>query len=39
MILINFQKAFDTINHDILIRKLEFVEFFEKTTKWFKSYY
>ena len=30
MILIDLQKAFDTVNHKI--------EFSEETTKWFKSY-
>ena len=38
MILIDLQKAFDTVNHDILLKKMEFVGFSEETTKWFKSY-
>ena len=38
MILINLQKAFDTINHDILIKKMTFLGFSEETTNWFKSY-
>ena len=38
MILIDLQKAFDTVNHDILLKKLEFIGFSEETTKWFKSY-
>ena len=38
MILINLQKAFDTVNHNILLKKMEFIGFSEETTKWFKSY-
>ena len=38
MILIDLQKDFDTVNHDILLNKLEFIGFSEETTKWFKSY-
>ena len=38
MILIDLQKAFDTINHDILIKKMTFLGFSEETTNWFKSY-
>ena len=38
MILIDLQKAFDTINHDILIQKMTFLGFSEETTNWFKSY-
>ena len=38
MILIDLQKAFDTVNHDILLKKMEFIGFSEETTKWFKSY-
>ena len=38
MILIHLQKAFDTVNHDILSKKMEFIGFSEDTTKWFKSY-
>ena len=38
MILIDLQKAFDTVNHEILLKKMEFIEFSEETTKWFKSY-
>ena len=38
MILIDLQKAFDTVNHDILLKKMEFVGFSEETTKWFKPY-
>ena len=38
MILIDLQKAFDTVNHDILLKKMEFIRFSEETTKWLKSY-
>ena len=38
MTLINLQKVFDTVNHDILLKKMEFIGFSEETTKWFKSY-
>ena len=37
MILIDLQKAFDIVNHDILLKKMEFIGFSEETTKWFKS--
>ena len=37
MILIDLQKAFDTVNHDILLKTMEFLGFPEETTKWFKS--
>ena len=38
MILIDLQKAFDTINHLLLLEKMTFLGFSEKTIKWFKSY-
>ena len=38
VILIDLQKDFDTVNHDILLKKMEFIGFSEETTKWFKSY-
>ena len=38
MILIDLQKAFDTINHEILINKMEFLGFFKNVILWFKSY-
>ena len=38
MILIDLQKAFDTINHEILLGKLNAIGFSEKTVAWFKSY-
>ena len=37
MILIDLQKAFDTIDHEILLQKLKAMKFSESTIKWFKS--
>ena len=38
MILIDLQKAFDTIDHKILLEKMTFLGFSEKTINWFRSY-
>ena len=38
MILIDLQKAFDAINHEILINKMEYVGFSKYVILWFKSY-
>ena len=38
MILIDLQKAFNTIDHEILLQKLKAIKFSENTIKWFKSY-
>ena len=38
MILIDLQKAFDMINHDILLKKLSIIGFSDDTAKWFQSY-
>ena len=38
MILIDLQKAFDMINHDILLKKLSIIGFSDHTVKWFQSY-
>ena len=38
MVLIDLHKAFDTVNHSILLKKMEFIGFSEETTKWIKSY-
>ena len=38
MILIALQKASDTINHDILLKKLSIIGFSDHTFKWFQSY-
>ena len=38
MILINLQKAFDTIDHEILIEKVKCMGFSNDVTKWFECY-
>ena len=38
MILIDLQKAFDTINHYILLNKLSIIGFFDHAVKWCPSY-
>ena len=38
MIFIDLQKAFDTINHDIRLKKLSIIAFSDHTVKWFQSY-
>ena len=38
MILIDLQKAFDTIDHDVLLQKLYVIGFSKRTLNWFKSY-
>ena len=38
MTLIDLQKAFGTIDHEILLQKLKVIKFSESTIKWFKSY-
>ena len=38
MILIDLQKAFDTLDHDILLEKMECMGFKKPVIKWFKSY-
>ena len=36
MILIDLQKVFDTINHEILLKKLEAIGFSYKCVRWFR---
>ena len=38
IILIDLQKTFDTINHEILLGKWHTIGFSEKALAWFKSY-
>ncbi|MEO1917133.1 MAG: reverse transcriptase family protein, partial [Candidatus Thioglobus sp.] len=38
MILIDLQKAFDTIDHEILLQKMKYLGFSAATIKWFESY-
>ena len=38
MILIDLQKAFATINHDILLKKSSIIGFSDHTVKWFQSH-
>ena len=39
MILIDLQKAFDTIDHQILIRKMKYLGFSKNLIGWFKLYF
>ena len=39
MILIDLQKAFDTINHHILPKKMLALRFSDHSKNWFKSYF
>ena len=39
MILIDLQKAFDTIDHNILLEKLKAIGFCDDTVNWFHSYW
>ena len=36
-VFIDFQKAFDTVNHDILLKKLEYYGIRDKSKKWLRS--
>ena len=38
MILIDLQKAFDTIDHQILMKKMKYLGFSKNVFPWFKSY-
>ena len=39
MILIDLQKAFDTVDHNILLEKLKAIGFCDNTAKWLYSYF
>ena len=38
MVLVDLQKAFDTIDHNVLIKKIYFLGFTSETTLWYRSY-
>ena len=38
MILIDLQKVFDTIDHEIFLFKMNYLGFVESTINWFRSY-
>ena len=38
MILIDLQKAFDTLHHNVLLEKMKCIGFKKSVIKWFKSY-
>ena len=38
MIMLDLQKAFDTVNHSILIEKLKAIGFDKSSTSWMRSY-
>ena len=38
MILVDFQKAFDTLNHGVLLAKMKYFGFRTSVIKWFESY-
>ena len=38
MILINLQKAFNTINHEILLKNMPALRFTDRSMNWFKLY-
>ena len=38
MILIDLQKAFDTLDYEILLKKLKYTGFLPGTARWFESY-
>ena len=39
MILIDLHKAFDTINHEVLLQKPKAIRFSEQSIQWFRSYF
>ena len=38
VVLVAFQKAFDLVNHNILMKKLELYKFSQVSLNWFRSY-
>ena len=38
MVLLDLQKAFDTVNHNIMLQKLEAIGLHKSAIVWFKSY-
>ena len=38
-VFLNFQKAFNTVNHDILLKKLEHYGIHDKSNKWLRSFF
>ena len=38
IILLDLQKAFDTINHEVLLQKLKAIRFSEQRREWFRLY-
>ena len=38
MVLIDLQKAFDTIDHQVLLKEMNYLGFSKNTVTWFKSY-
>ena len=38
MILVDLQKAFDSLDHGVLFEKMEYFGFRESVIKWFESY-
>ena len=38
MVLVDLQKAFDTINHEVLLQKLKAIRFSESSIQWLRSY-
>ena len=39
MIIIDLQKAFDTLDHTLLLQKMECIGFKDAVIKWFQSYH
>ena len=39
MILIDLQKAFETIDHQIVLKKMKYFGFYKHSIAWFKSFH